>query len=231
MQRRHTKKQTFPAGRVAATWTTRQLRAYIRKKTKESESRIKKFEKEKVGGISDFIGELQTIAGTKPRKGKRLGLGLSYKKKTELLTQARMLEKFESFAIDKQERHERARKAWRTFKQRYHKPNLTFKKWQEMANTLGDLGDEALGTFSYMASIETLQSRTGKTVNLIKLYEKADKKIKKTQEYKNALREYKIHFDAADKEGAERYANEKMKNAKTELIKDYIQEFLGNSKK
>ena len=105
-----------------------------------------------------------------------------------------MLEKFESFAIDKQERHERARKAWRTFKQRYHKPNLTFKKWQEMANTLGDLGDEALGTFSYMASIETLQSRTGKTVNLIKLYEKADKEIKKTQEYKNALREYKIHF-------------------------------------
>lgn len=225
------KKQTFPAGRVAATWTTRELRAYIRTKTGESESRIKKFEKEKVGGISDYIGELQTVAGTRPRKGQHLGLGLSNKKKTELLTQARMLEKFESFAIDKQERHERARKAWRTFKQRYHKPNLTFKQWQEMANTLGDLGDEALGTFSYMANIETLQSMTGKTVNLIKLYEKADKEIKKTPEYKNALREYKIHFDAADKTGAERYADEKMRNAKTELIKDYIQEFLGNSKK
>lgn len=81
--------------RPSARWTTRQLRKYIRDVTKVTNAEYSEWEETEYTDygekyLSRFISRLQELAGTKPKKQK-VGLGLTYKHKTELVEQAQAL--------------------------------------------------------------------------------------------------------------------------------------------
>ena len=84
--------------RPNAEWTTRQLRKYIRDVTKVVNAEYTEWENEygeytsnkSWDPLRNMVGRLQELAGTKPKKV-QVGLGLSYKHKTELVEQAQAL--------------------------------------------------------------------------------------------------------------------------------------------
>lgn len=183
----------IPNGRPSEKWTTRQLKAYIRRETSTANKRITIFRKseEEIKGLERRITRLQKVAGVIPKKGRIVGLGLSYKHKDELLSQARGLyrfNRFESTKLKEIKQEQRLKKAWETYSGDEDRSmaatgeegrEMTFDDYKQMWDDIGTVGKKIVGEFNYnekMAFADQFESgvkKTGKRVDIVKAYEDA----------------------------------------------------------
>lgn len=186
-------------GRITdANYNTRQLKQYIREQTALAEERIKTLTEgqRKVGGLEKFIQKIKKAAGVnppRPKKGekrKMFGLGLSRKNKKQLLKQARVLQQFGTFALDKMENIERTKKSFETFHKRH--PEIGFEEWQDMVEDLNTKGNELFAhpfeglrvDTNIIKMWETMQNQTGKKLDLIQALDETYNDIAELRETK-----------------------------------------------
>ena len=180
-------------GRITdENYNTRQLKRYIREQTALAEERIKTLTEgqRKVGGLEKFIQKIKKAAGVKAKKGKMFGLGLSRKNKKQLLKQARVLQQFGTFALDKMENIERTRKAFESFHKRH--PEIGFEEWQNMVEDLNTKGNELFAhpfeglrvDTNIIRMWETMQAQTGKKLDLIQALDETYNDIAELRETK-----------------------------------------------
>lgn len=183
----------IPEGNPKKKWTTEQLKAYIRQRTKEANKNINEYrDKVKKGDIEEYrsvenvIEKLRAKAGVKGRKGAEIGLGLSGKKKEALLEQARGLARYKQFDVwsedFKREQEEKTQKAYKSFKSNllYQGVDVTYDEYKDMVSQLGTIGEAVLGKLDYEAALEQYSQalRSGKKINLVKIFNDVDGAIK-----------------------------------------------------
>lgn len=183
----------IPEGNPKKKWTTEQLKAYIRQRTKEANKNINEYrDKVKKGDIEEYrsvenvIEKLRAKAGVKGRKGAEIGLGLSGKKKEALLEQARGLARYKQFDVwsedFKREQEEKTQKAYKSFKSNllYKGVDVTYEEYKDMVSQLGTIGEAVLGKLDYEAALEQYSQalRSGKKINLVKIFNDVDGAIK-----------------------------------------------------
>ena len=183
----------IPEGNPKKKWTTEQLKAYIRQRTKEANKNINEYrDKVKKGDIEEYrsvenvIEKLRAKAGVKGRKGAEIGLGLSGKKKEALLEQARGLARYKHFDVwsedFKREQEEKTQKAYKSFKSNllYKGVDVTYEEYKDMVSQLGTIGEAVLGKLDYEAALEQYSQalRSGKKINLVKIFNDVDGAIK-----------------------------------------------------
>lgn len=183
----------IPEGNPKKKWTTEQLKAYIRQRTKEANKNINEYrDKVKKGDIEEYrsvenvIEKLRAKAGVKGRKGAEIGLGLSGKKKEALLEQARGLARYKQFDVwsedFKREQEEKTQKAYKSFKSNllYQGVDVTYEEYKDMVSQLGTIGEAVLGKLDYEAALEQYSQalRSGKKINLVKIFNDVDGAIK-----------------------------------------------------
>lgn len=183
----------IPEGNPKKKWTTEQLKAYIKQRTKEANKNINEYrDKVKKGDIEEYrsvenvIEKLRAKAGVKGRKGAEIGLGLSGKKKAQLLEQARGLARYKQFDVwsedFKREQEEKTQKAYKSFKSNllYKGVDVTYDEYKDMVSQLGTIGEAVLGKLDYEAALEQYSQalRSGKKINLVKIFNDVDGAIK-----------------------------------------------------
>ena len=183
----------IPEGNPKKKWTTEQLKAYIKQRTKEANKNINEYrDKVKKGDIEEYrsvenmIEKLRAKAGVKGRKGAEIGLGLSGKKKEALLEQARGLARYKQFDVwsedFKREQEEKTQKAYKSFKSNllYKGVDVTYDEYKDMVSQLGTIGEAVLGKLDYEAALEQYSQalRSGKKINLVKIFNDVDGAIK-----------------------------------------------------
>ena len=183
----------IPEGNPKKKWTTEQLKAYIKQRTKEANKNINEYrDKVKKGDIEEYrsvenvIEKLRAKAGVKGRKGAEIGLGLSGKKKEALLEQARGLARYKQFDVwsedFKREQEEKTQKAYKSFKSNllYQGVDVTYEEYKDMVSQLGTTGEAVLGKLDYEAALEQYSQalRSGKKINLVKIFNDVDGAIK-----------------------------------------------------
>lgn len=183
----------IPEGNPKKKWTTEQLKAYIKQRTKEANKNINEYrDKVKKGDIEEYrsveniIEKLRAKAGVKGRKGAEIGLGLSGKKKEALLEQARGLARYKQFDVwsedFKREQEEKTQKAYKSFKSNllYKGVDVTYEEYKDMVSQLGTIGEAVLGKLDYEAALEQYSQalRSGKKINLVKIFNDVDGAIK-----------------------------------------------------
>lgn len=183
----------IPEGNPKKKWTTEQLKAYIKQRTKEANKNINEYrDKVKKGDIEEYrsvenmIEKLRAKAGVKGRKGAEVGLGLSGKKKEALLEQARGLARYKQFDVwsedFKREQEEKTQKAYKSFKSNllYKGVDVTYEEYKDMVSQLGTIGEAVLGKLDYEAALEQYSQalRSGKKINLVKIFNDVDGAIK-----------------------------------------------------
>lgn len=183
----------IPEGNPKKKWTTEQLKAYIKQRTKEANKNINEYrDKVKKGDIEEYknvenlIQKLKSSAGVKGRKGAEVGLGLSGKKKEALLEQARGLARYKQFDVwsedFKREQEEKTQKAYKSFKSNllYQGVDVTYEEYKDMVSQLGTIGEAVLGKLDYEAALEQYSQalRSGKKINLVKIFNDVDGAIK-----------------------------------------------------
>lgn len=183
----------IPEGNPKKKWTTEQLKAYIRQRTKEANKNINEYrDKVKKGDIEEYrsvenvIEKLRAKAGVKGKKGAEIGLGLSGKKKAQLLEQARGLARYKQFDVwsedFKREQEEKTQKAYKSFKSNllYQGVDVTYEEYKDMVSQLGTIGEAVLGKLDYEAALEQYSQalRSGKKINLVKIFNDVDGAIK-----------------------------------------------------
>lgn len=183
----------IPEGNPKKKWTTEQLKAYIKQRTKEANKNINEYrDKVKKGDIEEYrsvenvIEKLRAKAGVKGRKGAEIGLGLSGKKKEQLLEQARGLARYKQFDVwsedFKREQEEKTQKAYKSFKSNllYKGVDVTYEEYKDMVSQLGTIGEAVLGKLDYEAALEQYSQalRSGKKINLVKIFNDVDGAIK-----------------------------------------------------
>lgn len=98
--------------------------------------------------------------GTETKQG--IGLGLSYKRKPELIAQARALAQFRrlDFTSDtaKKEYDTQVDKAYKSYLQRHHVKRFTKAQYQQFVEIAGALGDKILEQFGYESIVEVYTS-------------------------------------------------------------------------
>lgn len=192
----------IPEGNPKKKWTTEQLKAYIRQRTKEANKNINEYrDKVKKGDIEEYrsvenvIEKLRVKAGVKGRKGAEIGLGLSGKKKEALLEQARGLARYKQFDVwsedFKREQEEKTQKAYKSFKSNllYKGVDVTYEEYKNMVSQLGNIGEAVLGQLNYEAALEQYSEalRSGKKINLVQIFDDVENTIKadSTRSYSN----------------------------------------------
>ena len=183
----------IPEGNPKKKWTTEQLKAYIKQRTKEANKNINEYrDKVKKGDIEEYrsvenvIEKLRAKAGVKGRKGAEIGLGLSGKNKEALLEQARGLARYKQFDVwsedFKREQEEKTQKAYKSFKSNllYKGVDVTYEEYKDMVSQLGTIGEAVLGKLDYEAALEQYSQalRSGKKINLVKIFNDVDGAIK-----------------------------------------------------
>lgn len=183
----------IPEGNPKKKWTTEQLKAYIKQRTKEANKNINEYrDKVKKGDIEEYrsvenvIEKLRAKAGVKGRKGAEIGLGLSGKKEAQLLEQARGLARYKQFDVwsedFKREQEEKTQKAYKSFKSNllYKGVDVTYEEYKDMVSQLGTIGEAVLGKLDYEAALEQYSQalRSGKKINLVKIFNDVDGAIK-----------------------------------------------------
>ena len=185
----------IPDGRPSEKWTVKQLKDYIRRETSTANQNIVIFRtsEEKIKGLESRITRLQKAAGVAPKKGRIVGLGLTYKHKKELVSQARGLyrfNRFESTTLKEIKQEQRLKKAWETYSGDEDRSmealkeegrEMSFDDYKQMWDDIGTVGKQIIGEFNYqdkMALADRFEigvKRTGKRANIVKAYEKAKK--------------------------------------------------------
>lgn len=163
--------------------TTRQLKQRIRTKTKEVNKRIDEYRKKgkENPAMEKMITRLYKASGQK--KTNKLAANVSYKRKNELEYQYRTLNQFLQFDNEsdtaQRESNDKIMQQYLSFKSNLANRgvDLTFDEYKDMADQLGSIGADALGTFNYMGALEeySKQIKTGKEVNLVDIYNKSKK--------------------------------------------------------
>ena len=139
------------------------------------------------------ITRLQKAAGVAPKKGRTVGLGLTYKHKKELLSQARGLyrfNRFETTTLKELKQEQRLKKAWETYsgdEDRSMKAlekkgrEMSFDDYKQMWDDIGTVGKKITGEFNYqekMAFADQFEQgvkRTGKRADIVEAYKNAKK--------------------------------------------------------
>ena len=185
----------IPDGRPSEKWTVKQLKDYIRRETSTANQNIVIFRssEEKIKGLESRITRLQKAAGVAPKKGRIVGLGLTYKHKKELVSQARGLYRFNRFeptTLKELKQEKRLKKAWETYSGDEDRSmealkeegrEMSFDDYKQMWDDIGTVGKQIIGEFNYqdkMALADRFEigvKRTGKRANIVKAYEKAKK--------------------------------------------------------
>ena len=192
----------IPEGNPKKKWTTEQLKAYIRQRTKEANKNINEYrDKVKKGDIEEYrsvenvIEKLRAKAGVKGRKGAEIGLGLSGKKKEALLEQARGLARYKQFDVwsgdYKREKEEKTQKAYESFTNNLMNKGIdvTYEEYKDMVAQLGSIGEGVLGKLDYQAALEQYSRaiRSGRKINLVQIFDDVENTIKadSTRSYSN----------------------------------------------
>lgn len=162
--------------------TTRELRAYIRQLTPQVNENYKSYQDALTKGamqpkpiLEERHARLVSLGqGQKTKRAadpsKTVGMGLSLKKKSVLIVQARALEQFIKIdtwspaAIKKADA--KARKAFKTFKRR-QMTTLSFEQYKDLTEVMGAVGEHVLNEFG--------------VYNIIKTYEQAVQQGKKKE--------------------------------------------------
>lgn len=156
------------------SWTTRQLRAWIRRATQDLN---RQFYEISVNGVdlkkdSPLLYEqrnrlIELGTGREFRGG--VGLGLTYKTKSELVVQARALR--ETYNIMERPQRETAAEsnAYKTFNANRPGLNMSYKEYKELTEILGAIGAHVFNEFGYESFIEAYdearnQGKSGKNV-------------------------------------------------------------------
>lgn len=192
----------IPEGNPKKKWTNEQLKAYIKQRTKEANKNINEYrDKVKKGDIEEYrsvenvIEKLRAKAGVKGRKGAEIGLGLSGKKKAQLLEQARGLARYKQFDVwsedYKREKEEKTQKAYESFTKNLMNKGIdvTYEEYKDMVDQLGSIGEGVLGKLDYQAALEQYSRaiRSGKKINLVQIFDDVENTIKadSTRSYSN----------------------------------------------
>lgn len=137
-----------------ASWTTRELRAWIRRATQDLN---REFYEIKVNGVDieqDYpllyqqrnkLLQLGTRTGKEFRGG--IGLGLTYKTKMELVKQARALRETYNVMEGQQRGHDDNKQAYKTFISNHPGFKLSYDEYLDMTETLGSMGTHLLDEY------------------------------------------------------------------------------------
>lgn len=179
--------ENIPSG----SWTTRELRDYIRKHTQQINIDLYQMYEEGKTPTKAVLREreklIQLGTGKETRAG-GIGLGLSNKRKSELIQQARAIRDFE--AIDYESPTARRKyssqidKAYRKYSKRKSatgQPKLSKKAYVDFVETLGAVGDKVLQEFGYESISEEYKNSTGKQrTNFLQAMIKVHKELEGT---------------------------------------------------
>ena len=185
----------IPNGRPSEKWTVKQLKAYIRRETSTANQNIVIFRasEEEIKGLEGRITRLQKAAGVAPKKGRIVGLGLTYKHKKELVSQARGLYRFNRFeptTLKELKQEQRLKKAWGTYSGDEDRSMaalgeegraMSFDDYKQMWDDIGTVGKKITGEFNYqekMAFADRFEEgvkRTGKRADIVEAYKNAKK--------------------------------------------------------
>ena len=161
---------------ISKKMTVSELKKYIKEETSRINSAIKEYNNSKDKNIllEKQYMKLHKITGKNSGKiTDKLRLGYSKKKKSELLKQARDIERFEEFDIYtdygkkriKEYRKDNYNTLISNLKDKGYDSDISFSEYINMAETFGSLGESALSKFSSDVVVD--------------LYSKASKKEKK----------------------------------------------------
>lgn len=174
----------------SASWTTRQLKDYIRQHTQQINFDFYAMQAEGQTPTKAVMREREKLIqlGTGRETKQGIGLGLSHKKKSELLQQARAIRDFESIDYEsptaRRKYSEQIDKAYRQYSKRKNatgQPKLSKKSYVEFVETLGAVGDKILQEFGYDAIAEEYKNSSGKQrTNFLQAMIKAHDKLKGT---------------------------------------------------
>lgn len=174
----------------SASWTTRQLKDYIRQHTQQINFDFYTMQAEGQTPTKAVMRERERLIqlGTGRETKQGIGLGLSYKKKSELLQQARAIREFESIDYEsptaRRKYSEQIDKAYRQYSKRKNatgQPKLSKKSYVEFVETLGAVGDKILQEFGYDAIAEEYKNSSGKQrANFLQAMIKTHDKLKGT---------------------------------------------------
>lgn len=155
------------------SWTTRQLRAWIRRATQDINRQFYEMQVEGVDLKKDnpLLYEqrnrlIELGTGREFRGG--VALGLTYKTKSQLVVQARALR--ETYNVIEHPRQDTAAdKAYKTFNANRPGLNMSYKEYKELTEILGAIGAHVFNEFGYESFIEAYdearnQGKSGKNV-------------------------------------------------------------------
>lgn len=172
---------------INKSWTTRQLKDFIRESTASMNYRLIDYydsETEPNDVVEKLRQRLIELGTGKESKNGYIGLGLSYKTKAELLQQARALN--EALKIDIytpagiREYEQKERQQYETFiKNRPALADMSIDEYHDLVEIFGSLGDHVLNQFGYEELAEIYHSAT------------SDKKLDMVKEVKDIERQYK----------------------------------------
>ena len=138
-----------------ASWTTRELRAWIRRATQDLNREF--YEMITVNGVDlkqdnpllyqqrNKLLQLGTKTGKEFRGG--IGLGLTYKTKVELVKQARALRETYNILEVPQRGNDANKQAYKTFMNNHKGFKLSYDEYLDMTETLGSMGTHLLDEF------------------------------------------------------------------------------------
>ena len=174
----------------SASWTTRQLKDYIRQHTQQINFDFYAMQADGQTPTKAVMREREKLIqlGTGRETKQGIGLGLSHKRKSELLQQARAIRDFESIDYEsptaRRKYSEQIDKAYRQYSKRKNatgQPKLSKKSYVEFVETLGAVGDKILQEFGYDAIAEEYKNSSGKQrTNFLQAMIKAHDKLKGT---------------------------------------------------
>lgn len=155
----------------SSAWTVKELKNYIREQTAQINFDLYTMYEEGKKPTKAVLREMEKLIqlGTGKETQRGIGLGLSYKKKSELIQQARALKDFERIDYEsptaKKRYSEQIDKAYREYSKRKRatgQPKLSKESYVDFVETLGAVGDKVLQEFGYEAIAEEYKNSTGK---------------------------------------------------------------------
>lgn len=175
----------------SGSWTTRELRDYIRKHTQQINADLYYMYESGQKPTKAVLRERDKLIrlGTgKETKTGGIGLGLSYKRKSELIQQARAIRDFESIDYEsptaRKKYSSQIDKAYREYSKRKNasgQPKLSKKSYVDFVETLGAVGDKVLQEFGYESISEEYKNSTGKQrTNFLQAMVKVHKQLEGT---------------------------------------------------
>lgn len=179
--------ENIPSG----SWTTRELQAYIKKHTQQINIDLYQMYEEGKTPTKAVLREreklIQLGTGKETRAG-GIGLGLSRKRKSELIQQARAIRDFEAIDYEsptaRRKYNSQIDKAYKKYANRKNQtgqPKLSKKAYVDFVETLGAVGDKVLQEFGYVSISEEYKNSTGKQrTNFLQAMVKVHKELEGT---------------------------------------------------